>query len=569
MHIDLVFPPVHDPAMPHGALPLLKSYIERNSTHKVKCHDFNRKFYSQDVLISESPEALVRYRRDFAMMEDVADAVSSALRFDSWLKRGFNQWARKHDGYDVTFRNLGAPVDRRDPAAVRDFALSSEQTPFDALYREFIGQVGPVVGINLSVEDQILPAFRLAGLIRRRHGSQSRIIWGGSLLARIYPVIVSDLVEFWDYLVIREGEAPLLAILRQIDGEESLPPGEDRIIEKSSDRSFDIANPFVSANVTNIDSTGNPDYSDYPVRAYYSLIPMLPVLASRKCYWGKCQFCTIHDSWDPLHRQRSAVAVSSEIGQLCSSHGIRHFRFVDEAMPPDLIDAILPLIEPYGVAFEIYAIAERRFRDSEFVRRLGSGGCRQAYFGLESADEAALVAMGKRINQHRHYSEIFSSCADCGIHVYVYTLFGFPGSSDFAEQKTVDFISGEMSVHSATISSFVPVAGSPFALENAGRLFHSNRMTEDFESVAVGMKKQDLGETAREAAGTAVQWIYGARPDLALTATLNDEVRFSLSDRFGASFASRALASGRLDIESIMRSADATMTHERIARKLD
>jgi radical SAM superfamily enzyme YgiQ (UPF0313 family) len=567
MHIDLVFPPAHDPAMPHSALPLLKAYVERNSDHTVACHDVNQRFFTESVLGADAQESLTAHRCDFLAADDVVSAVLSAMQFDAWVKEGCSGWAGRNEGYNLTFRNLHTPFDRRDPRSVREFARS-DSTPFDSLFADTVEGISPVVGINLSVEDQILPAFRLAWWIRKIHGRASSIIWGGSLLARIYPVIRSELSEFWDYLITREGEVPLLSLLGALEaGEEA--PWDDRIVSKSSTAEYSIETPYVSKSITPIAQTGGAIFADYQVDNYLSLVPMLPVLASRKCYWGKCSFCTIHESWDPLARQRSAQSVAAEMEHQTAAHGIRHFRFVDEAMPPELLNDLLPLVESRSVAFEIYAIAERRFRDVGFVERLGRAGCRQAYFGLESADEGALISLGKRINQHRNFTEIFGSCAAAGIHVYTYTLFGFPGSSELAEQRTVEFISTETAVQSATISSFVPVTGSPFAADNGAYLTHSQRMTEDYEQVSVGLKRQDLAERAHDAAAAAVHEVYRVRPDLALTAMLNDEIRFSLSDRFGSDFAIKAIGSGRLDLDSIIRTGDITMTNERISRSLD
>ncbi|MFF6780135.1 radical SAM protein [Streptomyces sp. NPDC012510] len=569
MHIDLVFPPAHDPAMPHSALPLLKAYVERNSGHTVTCHDANQRFFT-DLMRNGTDGDLETHREDYSRMDQVVPAVLSALRFDSWMKDAFAQWGAQHEGYGISLRGLRTPYDRREPESVRGFA-TADRTPFDTLYSELLRRVGPVVGINLSVEDQILPAFRLAWWIRRAHGTASRIIWGGSLLARIHPVVAAELEEFWDHLVIREGEIPLLSLLQSLESGESPSADEDRVVSRTTTRRGrrGILQPFTSRNVTPIAQTGSADFTDYPVRSYLNLTPMLPVLASRKCYWGKCNFCTIHESWDPLARQRSAQSVAEDIAALSAAHGIRHVRFVDEAMPPDLLDELLPLIDPHRIAFEIYAIAERRFRDADFVSRLGRARCRQAYFGLESVDEAALVALGKKINQHRHYGDIFGSCAAAGIHVYTYTLFGFPGSSDLAEQRTVDYLIREPSIQSATISSFIPVTGSPFALDNEGYLDHNLRMTEDFEDVTIGLTREDLTQKANSIAAAAVDAVYAARPDLALTALLNDEIRFSLSDRFGSDFAAAAVSSGRLDLDSLIRAGDEAMKQERISRALE
>jgi radical SAM superfamily enzyme YgiQ (UPF0313 family) len=567
VHIDMIFPPVHDPAMPHSALPLLKAYLQRNSSHTVRCHDLNWQFFKEFVFAPDAGTGLSSFRDKFVQADTVVKGVESGLAFDSWIRMLCTQWGAENPGYNVTFRNFGTPFDRRDPDSIREFA-GAVDTPFDTLFDSSLRSVGPVVGINLSVEDQILPAFRFAAKVRIQCGSQSVIIWGGSLLSRIYPVMVEQLPDFWNYLIMREGEVPLLNVLDAIESGRQ-PISDERIVQKSDSRKFDIVNPFISTSVTAIEDTGYADFSDYRTSEYFSLLPILPVLASRKCYWGKCSFCTIHESWDPLARQRSAQSVAEEVRNLSETYAIRCFRFVDEAMPPDLMREMLPLLGPLGISFEIYAIAERRFRESDFVARLGEAGCRQAYFGLESADEAALMAMGKRINQVRHYSEIFGTCASAGIHVYVYTLFGFPGSSDLAEQKTVNFIAAEESIHSATISSYVPVSGSPFAIENSSLLVHSMRMTEDFENVTVGLQGKDLGDSAQKAAQAAAAAVYSARPDLALTALLNDEMRFSLSSKFGAEFALRAVSSGELDLDALMVEGNTTMRRERIIRSLD
>ncbi|NGM14201.1 B12-binding domain-containing radical SAM protein [Verrucosispora sioxanthis] len=554
--------------MPHSALPLLKGYITRHSQHSVTCHDLNIEFFRDLVIGSSLGPDLARFRKRLHSAPDAAAGIKVAFEFDRWLKACFKSWAVVNPGYALTLRSLGTPYDRRDIQQIREF-MDVGSTPFDGLFDRLLNSLeGRAVGINLSVEDQILPAFRLATLVKR-HFPDAVVVWGGSLLSRLYPIVEGAFGDVWDYLVRREGEEPLLAILDSVENGRPLTRSDDRIVTKSSAGGAVMVAPFVTNAVTAIDETGDGEYSDYQVENYVSLVPILPVLASRKCYWGRCKFCTIHESWDPRFRTRAASAVCDEISSLVSKYGVRYFRFVDEAIPPDLIRSMLPRLKEMGIEFEVYAIAEARFRNEAFVSELGAAGCRQAYFGLESADEAAIASMGKRINQVRHYSEIFSNCARAGVHVYVYTLFGYPGSSAEAEERTVRFILSEPALHSVTIASFVPVTGSPYAEINRDSLVHTGRFTEDYEQATCGSAELDIAAKGREAAESAIESIYGERRDLALTAALNDEMRLALSSRYGPDFA-RTVHCDELEfLDQIVNAGKQLMSRERVARVLD
>ncbi|MEO5877494.1 MAG: hypothetical protein ABIS86_20495, partial [Streptosporangiaceae bacterium] len=157
-------------------------------------------------------------------------------------------------------------------------------------------------------------------------------------------------------------------------------------------------------------------------------------------------------------------------------------------------------------------------------------------------------------------------CAAAGIHVYVYTLFGYPGVPRRAEEDTAEYVRAETNIHTATIASFVPVAGSPFAVENAANLSHDGGMTEDFTTLRSSSGLEvPVGELGSDAARAALDRVLGHRRDLALTTLLNDEVRFALSSRFGADFAQRTGTAGRADIQG---TAVEEAGHERIERAL-
>ena len=270
---------------------------------------------------------------------------------------------------------------------------------------------------------------------------------------------------------------------------------------------------------------------------------MLPILNSRKCYWGRCKFCTIHESWDPKARQKTADDAFKEIVKIVEETGIRDFRFVDEASPPNLLFDLSKLIlkATLEISFEIYAIAEKRFLNTEFVAALGKAGCKQVYFGLENIDPDAAIKLGKKINQSLKMDDIFRLCSDNGIHVYAYTLFGYPDVEKSSEDDTVEFIINCQHVHTATVASFVPVIGSPFAEDYQGRTKHAGGLTEDFSTFLMEDGTEvPISEMGNQRAKNALSRILKSRSDLALTTRFNDETRYTLSKRFGPSFAQTA-----------------------------
>jgi radical SAM superfamily enzyme YgiQ (UPF0313 family) len=555
MRVDLLFPPVHDPSMPHLALPLLKSSLKRAGFEAV-CHDLNREFFVDSATMGEWVNIRDRSRSEWAAATSVDHGLEAAGNFTQRLTSEFRKWESVNEDFRLTFRYLGGVYNRRRIADVCSCA-ELDGTPFDDVLRRRLDTFGSVVGINISVEDQILPAFRYASLLRRERGDV-KIVLGGNIVTRLHPFLHGDLGRYWDYIVVREGESALVELLGHLQND-SIELRDQRIISPSGFSSMPLGKPFFTTEITDISELPAPDFSDYPVEDYLSLEPILPILMGRRCYWGKCRFCTIHEGWDPTVRFRSVDDVAAEVRERVSGLGVRRFRFVDEAAEPRHLAELSTKIADLGITFEVYAIAEKRFLDEEFVQGLSSAGCRQIYFGLESADEAALKSMGKTINQYKRYGELFDSCARSGIHVYAYSLFGFPGDSLEGQARTIDFLKRTRTVHCAIVGSFIPVVGSRFAMEDPELVAVTGGMTED-------LMLMGPADAASRPADLALREIFEARPDLALSASLNDEIRFLMASRFGSAFAQ--VATEGVAVDTVIGEGVRVMRRERIARHL-
>ncbi|MCI2230331.1 radical SAM protein [Polaribacter sp. MSW13] len=542
MKLDLIFAPQHDPGFPHSALPHLKGFLMRELPEiEVKCHDLNHLFY-KSVIGSDYNLVLNDFRHNVDKSNSIEECISNVLDFEKFTQSKFDLWSLKHDGFRLTLRSLDAPHSRTKIEEIIKF--SENVTPFDSLFGKYLQESdADVFGINLSVEDQILPSFRLVFLIRELK-PKAKIIWGGALLSRVFPVFGNSLKHYFDFIIIREGEMPLASLLKYLLGKNKFPKNDDKIKAAEDIKNCSVVRDFEkdTTQVTDISITGGQIFEDYDVDNYWNLTKMLPLLSSRKCYWGKCKFCTIHESWDPKKRILDYKVVLREISNLVNEYSIRDFRFVDEASPPNLLkDLSKGILEArLDINFEIYGIAEKRFLNQSFVSQLGLSGCVQSYFGLESIDKDLIKQMGKKINQSDSISQIFKNCAESGIHVYSYALFGYPGATEKANKATTKFIINELNLHTATIGSFVPVIGSPFALENKNSLVHENGFTEDF-SVFIDENQMSYSgrELGNKEAKKALREVLESRPDLALTTLFNDESRYYLSKKFGANFAQK------------------------------
>ena len=171
--------------------------------------------------------------------------------------------AGRKSGCEITLANYHDP--QRSPLSSADLLASAEQFEdnhfyplFSSVIEEALAVHQPVyVGLSLSYLSQALPAFAVAGFLRRHH-PQIRIIAGGGLISSWMssPAWSEPFRGLFDYCIAGPGEKPLL----QLCGQES-------------------------------DSAlGRFCYDDYTMTAYLSPGAILPYSASHGCYWQKCQF---------------------------------------------------------------------------------------------------------------------------------------------------------------------------------------------------------------------------------------------------------------------------------------
>ncbi len=517
MRTLLIFPPASDPAHPPAGLPSLAAYL-RQRGEEVSLLDLNLRAYtellssrgiarfaedlekrlqrlesqprlqpadfneyrtvvenllSRDFLVARADDALQRLRdpdtyASHRAYGQVTSTVRRALQFVSaahfpseWCPGGFSMRYRETRSADV----LAATRDRRE-------------NPFLSFFEECLPHIcdthAGLVGISLNYHCQMIPAMTLAAVVRKALPGIPIVI-GGGLIGFFSPdwhvlAPFRGLVDAW---IPFEGEIPLHRLTQALQGaagsraQEKMEAPEvaalDGVLRFHGQSPLYRPPPAPPA----LSNLTPPSFEGLRLQDYLAPEPILPILASRGCYWGRCGFCSHGQLYRGRFRSLRASDVLAWLEDLSHTYDARCFYFVDEAMPPPLASRLAQRIAGGRLPFTWFT--ETRFESSFDRNRLAemaAGGCRMLMFGLESSVPRVLDHMEKGIEPDIA-ARILGDCADAGIRSFVMFFVGFPTETRDEAEQTVAFLDGlHDKIAHAAFTQFVldrhaPVFGNP------------------------------------------------------------------------------------------------------------
>ncbi|MEW5734678.1 MAG: radical SAM protein [Thermodesulfobacteriota bacterium] len=159
------------------------------------------------------------------------------------------------------------------------------------------------------------------------------------------------------------------------------------------------------------------------------------VALSRGCP-GACAYCGSPRFWGRRVRFREPEDFVSEILAL-NRKGVSFFYFSDDTFTLDRerVRAVCRGIIARGLTIRFNAICRPENTDAEILSLLRRAGCIQLSFGVESADEKVLAALGKKVSR-KNLLAAFRLCRETGILPRAYFMYGCPGDSpDTMEQN--------------------------------------------------------------------------------------------------------------------------------------
>jgi len=194
-----------------------------------------------------------------------------------------------------------------------------------------------------------------------------------------------------------------------------------------------------------LDRTPIPDYSDFPWHRYR--LPLIPIMTSRGCQWGRCTFCSdVVSTNGRTFRTRSVDSVMSEIKELALRHQSSNFLFLDLKLNsnPHMWRAIIERIQheaPGAQWVGTVHVDKRQDNGLSLVdlRAAARSGMRRISFGLEFGSQRVLDAMDKGSSVEAN-SEFIHHASQAGISVRCTMFRGFPGENASDLIQTARFL---------------------------------------------------------------------------------------------------------------------------------
>jgi hypothetical protein len=500
MKVLLIFPPDWFPSEPYLSLPSLTSVL-RQAGHTVIQKDINLEmwdwYFSEDFLkkvLRRVPQQLDRLRK-LSMKRELSEQeieLQMALcdvtrqKIDELIKKAEKAKAivRGETFYDIdqlewaiqVFREVTSVISMvYAPAricmppmetdlsykvyvstdvmdAVNDTQVNIYRDVFDQLVKPVIEAEQPdVVGISIVLQQQIFSTMTFCALIKQQFPHIHMTI-GGNTVTRLRDVLPqSPLFEYFDSAVVYEGETAFLQLVEAVGANRSLADVPNTIYK---DETGIHTSPTSYAE--DMAALPPPDFDGLPLSKYFVPTKILPYLATRGCYWGRCEFCDHGEGYTAGYRSKKIQDVLAEIKHLRDKYGAKHFHFTDESYPPALFRKLARgLVESrMGITWTTHMRFEKSLLDSQVWRDARDSGCRYLHFGYESGVERVLQLMDKAtttevMTKHLKYT------AEAGIWNHCMGFFGFPGETRAEAWQSVEFLEQNKDhVHSLGFGTF-------------------------------------------------------------------------------------------------------------------
>jgi hypothetical protein len=499
----LLFPPAADPAHPPLGIASLAGYLE-DRREKVVLADLNVRAYNELLTapylercarllrrslraFESKPSLPVEYRaryraaahnllsadyliahvdsaREQLRDRDTYATRQSYARAAGLLRRAMLLVSAAHYPAQWSAGGFSTSHDCTSTLAVLEAVHDRKQNLFLPFFEQIVPKLVAaqhrVIGISLNYYGQLIPAITLAAVVRKL-SPEAFVVVGGGLVCFFEErwEVLSAFTEYIDAYVPFEGERPLFDLVK------ALGHGDDLNEVKGLVR-FQNGKPLYRPAGSPLPAADFPvpDYDGLRLSEYLTPEPVLPLLSSRGCYWGRCAFCSHARLYRDQFRRLNANDVMRVAQRLHQKYAASCFYFVDEAIPPATAAAFAEMVVLSRLQFRWFG--ETRMEHSytrERLKQLRDGGCLMLIFGLESAVPRVLNAMEKGITP-KAASNILHDCAIVGIRSFVMFFSGFPSETLAEAERTVEFIEE----HADCI---MHVANSRFVLEEKAPVF--------------------------------------------------------------------------------------------------
>ena len=511
--VMLVFPPDWYPSEPYLSLPTLTSVL-RAAGHQVVQKDVNLEmydwFFSADFLrrvLKKVPQQLDRLRKlskkreleesevelqlalcdctreRIAELIEKAETAKRIVRSQEFYEADKLEWAiNVFREVTATISLVYAPARICMPPMETDLSykvfasaevLEAVQDPQVNVYRDVFEHIlrpcieaerPDVVGISIVLQQQLFSTMTFCALIKE-HFPHIHVTIGGNTVTRLRDALpdTPNLFALFDSAVVYEGETAFLQLVEAVGAGRDLA-GIPNLIYR--DGAGIHTSPLTYAE--DMAALPPPDFHGLPLDKYFVPDRILPYLATRGCYWGRCEFCDHGEGYTAGYRTKKLEQIIEEIRQLKETYHTRHFHFTDESYPPALFRKLTrKLVESHlNVVWTTHMRFEKSLLDAAVWNDAAASGCKFLHMGYESGNERVLRLMDKATTTDVIRRSLELS-AKAGVWNHVMGFFGFPGETREDALDSIRFLEQNHDlVHSIGFGTFdlskhTPVAKNP------------------------------------------------------------------------------------------------------------
>lgn len=366
-------------------------------------------------------------------LEDLSDLIKECVDEHFGFSRYAEKLGRSANSFDELYGELQKEYTYLDKILI------------DILQKRMAAVQPKLVCISVPFPGNLYTSLRCGQWIKQNYPNVKVGMGGGFANTELRSLSDTRVFEFYDFITLDDGEAPVENLLYFIEGRKSI---------EELKRTFMLLN----GKVTYINNTactdykqgqvGTPDYSDLLLDKYISAIEVVNPMHSlwsdgrwnkltmaHGCYWGKCTFCDISLDYIKNYEPIAAELLCNRMEEIMAQTGQNGFHFVDEAAPPAMMRALsLEIIKRKLVVSWWANIRFEKSFTRDLCLLLKAAGCIAVSGGLEVASDRLLELIQKGITVAQ-VAKVNKHFTEAGIMVHAYLMYGFPTQT---AQETID-----------------------------------------------------------------------------------------------------------------------------------
>ena len=366
-------------------------------------------------------------------LEDISDLIVECVDPNFGFSRYAERLGRSAASFDELYNSL-----------------QQQNTYVDNLLLDILAEklqvIKPeLVSFSVPFPGNLYSAFRSAQWIKKNFPEVKIAMGGGFPNTELRSVSDPRVFEFFDFICLDDGEAPIEHLIELLDGRRGINELKRTFV--LVDGCVSYINASLSKDYKQFE-VGTPDYSDLPLNRYISVIEIVnpmhrmwsdgrwnKLTMAHGCYWGKCTFCDISLDYIKVYEPIAASLLCDRMEEMILQTGQNGFHFVDEAAPPALMGSLA--LEILRRKLTVTWWTNIRFEKSftkDLCILLKASGCVAISGGLEVASDRLLELIKKGITVEQ-VARVTHNFTQAGIMVHAYLMYGFPTQT---AQETID-----------------------------------------------------------------------------------------------------------------------------------